>query len=137
MAGVAKQIIGSFEDIGKGIATESIKAVTDVTGKALESLGTPKGKQQKPKNDEEDKKVDKVTARSALEYLASPKPKEPTVYEKNQKELEERNQLIQKQKEEKAKLELKEPTLTPKRGNLLGLTKQKAGSETSKNVRGD
>ena len=47
MAGVAKQIIGSFEDIGKDIAHEVAKVPVDIAGKALESLGTSSQKGQK------------------------------------------------------------------------------------------
>ena len=47
MAGVAKQIIGSFEDIGKDIVREAAQVPKDVIGKAIESLGTSTQKSQK------------------------------------------------------------------------------------------
>ena len=43
MVGVVKQIIGSFEEIGKDVVREVAKAPTDIAGKALESLGTSSG----------------------------------------------------------------------------------------------
>lgn len=42
--GVTRQIIGSFEDIGKDIAHEIAKVPKDIAGKALESLGASSGK---------------------------------------------------------------------------------------------
>ncbi len=42
MAGIAKQIIGSFEDLGKQGGSEVGKAPAEIAGKALESLGTSK-----------------------------------------------------------------------------------------------
>ena len=44
--GIAKQIIGSFEDIGKDVVREAAQVPADVAGKALESLGTSGGQKQ-------------------------------------------------------------------------------------------
>lgn len=48
MANVAKQIIGSFEDIGKDVVREAGKVPGDLVGKALESLGTNPQSPQNP-----------------------------------------------------------------------------------------
>jgi hypothetical protein len=48
MANLPKQIIGSFEDIGKQIISETAKVPVDIAGQALEGLGvtvSPKGQQ--------------------------------------------------------------------------------------------
>lgn len=140
--GVPRQIIGSFEDIGKDVLKQTASVPKDVVGKALESLGTSAGKQQgkqgqQARQEEEDKKIDKAFARQALESLASPKPKKPTVQERLEKEEAEKQKQIKEQKEITRKTQLLEPTLHEKRGNLPGMTRQKAGSETSRNVRQD
>lgn len=142
MANVAKQIIGSFEDIGRDIARESVKVPGDIVGKALESLGTSSQKTpntptsptpQKPEREEK-----KLPPREWLAELAGKnKQREPTVQERFAREKQE--------KEEKdAKNNVIEQKMAPittgsskqKRGNLYGV-KQKASSEMSKNVRQD
>ncbi len=125
MANAAKQIIGSFEDIGKDIARETVNIPKEII------FGKPK----KPETQEQ--KIDKTKARSALETLAQPSQKEPGVYERIQKENAEKQQALESQKEKLEKQILHEPTPAAKRGNLFGVTKLKAGSESGKNVRGD
>lgn len=142
MAGTVKQIIGSFEDIGKDIVREAVKVPKDIAGKALESLGTSKSqtsqtapKQQKPEREE----TPPVSPRQWLAELAGKgkQQKEPTVQERLEKENQEKNEKEQKQAVTAQKMA---PIVTgsskPKRGNLYGV-KQKASSEMSKNVRQD
>jgi len=145
MAGVAKQIIGSFEDIGKDIVRETGKVPTEIIGKALESLGTssqkgqkgnstPQGKVEEPKQPEKT-----LPPRQWLAELAgnAKKPNEPTVQERLEKEKQEKNEKETKQAGVAQKMA---PIVTgsskPKRGNLYGI-KQKSSSEISKNVRQD
>jgi len=141
MAGVAKQIIGSFEDIGKDIAREAAKVPTDVVGKALESLGTSSQKPQKgnamPAPAKEPEKP--VPPRQWLALLAgkTKQQKEPTVQERLEKEKQEKNEKEQKQVATAQQMAPIAPVPTkPKRGNLYGI-KQKTSSEISKNVRQD
>lgn len=157
MANVAKQIIGSFEDIGKDIAREAVKVPKDIVGKALESLGTssqkgqkgnPMGAQSKVKPHEgalgeleqtKDVKVKQQIAREALAQIAGnpKKQKEPTVAEIHEKEKQEKNEKEAKQNATAQKMApIASGGSKPKRGNLYGV-KQKSSSEMSKNVRQD
>jgi hypothetical protein len=145
MAGVAKQIIGSFEDIGKDIARETVHVPADIAGKALESLGTgsQKGQQGNPvhqvKAETAQPPEKKLPPREWLAELAGKGniQKEPTVVERLEKEKQERNEIESKQAAVAQKMA---PIVTgsskPKRGNLYGI-KQKSSSEMSKNVRQD
>ncbi len=156
MAGVAKQIIGSFEDIGKDIAHEVAKVPTDIAGKALESLGTSSQKGQKgnqmtaaaadaTKKSEgalgqldqtKDQKAKQAIAREALSQLAGrPKQKELSVREKQEQEEAQKAEALKKQQ---AMQMGPAPMISskPKRDNLYGI-KQKSSSEMSKNARQD
>jgi hypothetical protein len=156
MAGVAKQIIGSFEDIGKDIAHEVVKVPTDIAGKALESLGTSSQKGQKgnqavagkadmTKKSEgalgqldqtKDQKAKQAIAREALAQLAgNQKQKEPTVAERIEREKKEKEESAKKQQAFQM-APLPAVSTKAKRGNLYGI-KQKSSSEMSKNVRQD
>lgn len=155
--GVAKQIIGSFEDIGKDIVREAASVPKDVAGKALESLGSSSGqKTQKPVQTKTpgisetgpweqfdalpDKDVKKKMARNALQaFLARlvHTPKEPTVWEKAQQETEQKKHTQQIQQQEQAAQELPKMQGKPRRGNLYGIGAKKLGSEVGKNVRQD
>lgn len=157
MAGVAKQIIGSFEDLGKQVGSEVIKAPGEIAGKALESLGTS-GKSQKGQQstslpqmpaeaggkptplDElgkaKDAKTKQAIAHAALEYLAAKPKHEPSVWEKTQKEEKEKKEQAQKQA---AAAAMNAPISTPskpRRGNLYGI-KEKASLERKTQVRQD
>ncbi len=141
MTGTVKQIIGSFEDIGKDIVREAAKVPTDIAGKALESLGTksnnPKQTQKQQNNLNEPSKP--VPPREWLAELAGKNKKQPesTVQERLEKEKQEKNEKEQKQA---AVVQKMAPIVTgsskPKRGNLYGI-KQKSSSEMSKNTRQD
>lgn len=141
MAGVAKQIIGSFEDIGKDIVRETGKVPTEIVGKALESLGTnTQSTQTTPKTQKpavEEKKP--VAPRQWLEELAgkTKKQKEPTVQERLEKEKQDKNEKETKQATVAQKMAPLPPmSQKPKPGNLYGIP-QKSSSEKSKNVRQD
>lgn len=155
--GVTRQIIGSFEEIGKDVVKQTASVPKDIAGKALESLGgssqTQKGQTspvsqvsetQKSEPNPLDKmdqakdlKTKQAIARAALEYLAKKIPKVPGVRERLEAEEQKKQEAGKREQAEIEKMKLKEPTTAPKRGNLWGITKQKAGSETSRNVRQD
>lgn len=156
--GVAKQIIGSFEDLGKDVVREVAKVPKDIAGKALESLGTSSGqKSQKPVNSGltrnlekkqgsweqfdalSDKEAKKKMARKALEALLArqTKPKEPSVWEKIQMEVEQKKQLAQQQQMQTAAQQLPKTSSKRPRGDLYGVGAKKLGSELGKNVRQD
>lgn len=156
---VPKTIIGSFGDIGGEIVKEAAKAPVDIAGKALESLGTPKGTQQqkkssvpKPPSSEvgqkqqgpleqleqtSDEKIKRTIARKALEALTQ-KPvvqKEESIWEKKLRE--ENEEKIKQQEQAKQVVRNKLPEIKSKkrRGDLWGLEGRKP--EQSKNVRQD
>ncbi len=158
MAGIPRQIIGSFEELGKQVGSEVMKAPADLAGKALESLG---GKSQKGQGvqtstpavsgeavkqstplDELDKAKDQRTreaiAHTALQYLAgkSQKQKEPSVWERMQEEERKKKEQAAKQAAQAAATAPIATPSKPKRGNLYGIS-QKASSEKSRNVRQD
>ncbi|MCX6793897.1 MAG: hypothetical protein NTY06_02215 [Candidatus Gottesmanbacteria bacterium] len=129
---VAKQIIGSFEDIGKDIVRETAKVPTDIAGKALESLGT---NTQKTAPEE----TKPIPPREWLAELAgnSKKQREPTVQERLEKEKQEKNEKESKQAGVAQKMApLPSMSQKAKPGNLYGIA-QKSSSEKSKNVRQD
>lgn len=159
MAGVAKQIIGSFEDIGKDIARETAKVPTDVAGRALESLGTASQKGQKgnqaaaqsaggPKKNEggalgqldqtKDQKAKQAIAREALSQLAGrSKQKEPTVQERLEKEKQEKNEKEQQKAAAAQNMAPIAPVSSkPAPGNLYGI-KQKQRTTEAKGFRQD
>lgn len=157
--GVAKQIIGSFEDIGKDVVREVAKVPKDIAGKALESLGTSSGQKQlkqtisTPTNESSkknegpweqfdaltDKEVKKKVARKALEALLarSAGQKEPSVWERIQMEVEQKKQLVQQQQTQTAAQQLPKTSSKRPRGDLYGIGAKKLGSEVGKNVRQD
>lgn len=154
--GVTKQVIGSFEDIGKDIIREVVSVPKDIAGKALESLGTPLSGQKKPKQVAPvqrplengpweqfdalpDKDVKKKMARNALQALLArlaSKPKEPSVWEKMQQEAEQKKHMQQMQKQQAAQQIPQAQSKRP-RGDLYGVGAKKLGSEQGKNVRQD
>jgi len=146
MAGVAKQIIGSFEDIGKDIARETIQVPKDIIGKGIESLGasSQKGQQGSPVPQAGTEAAAKppeqpVPPREWLAELAGKNKarQEPTVVERLEKEKQERNEKESKQAVIAQKMApIVSGSSKPKRGNLYGI-KQKSSSEMSKNVRQD
>lgn len=135
MAGVAKQIIGSFEDIGKDIARETVQVPKEIIGKALESLGTTTQKPQKSPNTPRTQS----SPRAWLAELAGKNKKqpEPTVQERLEKEKQVKNEKETKQAAVAQKMApLPHMSQKPKPGYLYGIP-QKTSSEKSKNVRQD
>lgn len=155
--GVARQIIGSFEDIGKDVLKQTAQVPKDIVGKALESLGTSgsskqgqqfqQGQQDGAKSKEgplgqfdaaKDEQTKKAIARSALEQLAGkPKQKEPSVWEKIQQEMEQKKQQQQQQAQQQSAQQLPSGKGKRPRGDLYGLKAKKASAEMSRNVRQD
>ena len=146
MAGVAKQIIGSFEDIGKDIAREAAQVPKDVIGKAIESLGTSTKKGQPPLRQgsagqaavEAPKQPEKpMPPREWLAELAGKnKPqKEPTVQERLEREEFEKKEAVKKQQSMQM-APLANVSTKQKRGNLYAV-KQKSTAVENKNSRQD
>lgn len=154
--GLPKQIIGSFEDIGKDVLSQTANVPKDVVGKALESLTGQGGKKQgqgkqvgQPKRDEQgplqefDKAPDmgmkKVIARAALEWLSGKRPpkKEESIWEKQQKEKQEKEQMAKAQAEIQRKQELPKMSQKRKSGDLYGLKAKTSSTEVGRNVRQD
>lgn len=155
MAGIGKQIIGSFEDIGKDIVREVTNVPKDIAGNALESLGTTSGKQQKnpsPTTTQKppeagpvseldrtkDQKMREAIARAALEQFAGkPKPKEPSVWDRREQEdKEKKDQAAQQAAAQKLAAPVATSSKRPK-GDLYGMKAKKASAEMSRNVRQD
>ena len=156
MAGIGKQIVGSFEQIGKDVAKQTATVPKDIAGKALESLGASSGPQKQQggvatgsadatKMQEgalgemektQDQKVKQSLSREALAQFAKPKPKEKTIWDEKLEA--EKQKLEQKKREEAAKAaELKPMGSKRPKGDLYGTKAKKLGSEVGKNVRQD
>lgn len=143
MAGVAKQIIGSFEEIGKEVARETVKAPTEIAGKAMESLGAKSGKQgQHPVNSGsptdsrnvesgQTEKIHPAQARAWLEKTLGRKTgeKKLSVWEEIQREEAQKKEQAQKQAAQASLTELPKMTSKPKRGNLYGIKQKRAAAE--------
>lgn len=148
MPSIPRQIIGSFEDIGKDVLKQTVQLPQDIVGKAIESIGTSSsGKQVKQVQQSQgalgqleqtkDEKTKKAIARSALEQLAGkPKPKEPSVWEKIQQEVEQKKQQQQQSKQQSSQQLQPQKGKRP-RGDLYGMKAKKASAEMSRNVRQD
>jgi hypothetical protein len=158
---VAKQIIGSFEDIGKSVIEEAAKVPVDITGKALESLGVKSGKnpqnqktitslvsgssdQSKNKDgwdkidNQKDQHAKQVIARQALLALSDRgKSKEPSVWERLQKEAEQKKEQEKIQATATAMSSVPQTGSKRARGDLYGLKAKKSSAEIGKNVKSD
>lgn len=151
---IVNQIGGSFEDIGKDIARETVQAPKDIAGAAMESLGVSTGKKNpaagaKPapatpleaktrQAAEADEATKRAIARAALEELVGKKreDKEPGVREKIEKEEEEKKEMEKKQKELAAKQALPQTGSKRPKGDLYGVKAKKTSTE-QKSVRQD
>jgi len=156
---VRPPMLGSFEDIGRDVAREVVKAPTDIGEKVLESLvggSSTKGqKQVTPSSGESarkgqkqdgalgameetsDMKVKKAIARAALEQLAGHTEQKPlSVFEEKKKEDQEKKNLEQAQAKKAALTEVPKVSTKKRRGDLYGI-KGKSSTEMSKNVRQD
>jgi hypothetical protein len=159
MANLPKQIIGSFEDIGKDIISETVKVPTEIVGKALESLGMASSNQTKtnaksqatnnsaePKSKDnwdhidavDNKAVKTAISRAALEALVARKgQKELSVRERNDQEEAQKKQAENKANAENAAKELPKMSFHAKPGNLYGMKAKKSPTEISKNVKSE
>jgi hypothetical protein len=157
MAGIAKQIIGSFETIAENVGQEVAKVPGDLVGKALETLGTPssKPKQQvqaaanpqavKSNKDswdtidaQKDTQTKQAVARQALSALLARKnQKEPSVWERLQQEAEQKKDMKAKQQAQANASAL--PTIVSKksRGEKFGMKAKQNPGEIGKNVKSD
>ncbi len=150
-------MIGSFEDIGKDVVRETVKAPVEIAGKVLESLtggSSMKGQKQaaassggegtkKPDGalgaleETNEKKVRKAIARAALEQLAgNAGQKQPPIFEEKQKEAEQKKQTEEAVAKKAAFAEVPNVVSKKRRGDLYGI-KGKSSTEMSKNVRQD
>ena len=146
------QITEEFEQLGKQIVRETVKAPKDIAGKALESLGSSSAKPGQTtasaKSDQEtaidkftkesDAAVKKAIARAALEELAGrkPKEKEPSVRERIEMEEKQKKEMLAKQQAQAQKMQLSQSRSKRPRGDLFGV-KAKQSSAERKNVRQD
>jgi hypothetical protein len=157
MAGLPNTIIGSFEDIGKNIVSESAKVPKDIAEKALESLGTTsKGQSVQPRTEptqeqmnrpkdswddidtQKNISVKKTIAREALMALASRrKPQEQSVWARLQQEQEQKK--LEQNERAAAIASSTLPIIKGKRpvGDLYGLRAKRQGSEIGKNVKSE
>ncbi|MDO8451863.1 MAG: hypothetical protein Q7S76_03260 [bacterium] len=156
MANVVRQIIGSFEDIGKNVAHEVVQVPKDIMiGSALEALGaggkkTSTGGQigQIQKSEQRgsvfrdidssnDRGVKQTLARKALEYLAArPKSQEAPVRVRLE------NEEREKKDRELRERALAERSKLPNTGSVkkrpgMGIRPSRLGSEKGKNARQD
>jgi hypothetical protein len=158
MPNVGRQIIGSFEDIGKSVVNEAVKVPADIAGKAMESLGTVSGKTQNAttvkktgsggevsKNSDEwdafdgtkDNQVKQSIARAAIFALVNRnKPKGPSVRERLEAEAEQQKKIAEKKIKEMAEDQI--PLISAKRpaGDLYGKHAKQTSVE-NKNVKSD
>lgn len=151
-------ITEELNETAKQVVKQTVQVPKDVAQGALESLGgssakTQSGKTQqaaqppKPTGEKtplddfqnaSDARTKKEIARSALAYLAGQAgQKEPTVWEKKQTDAEQKKEAAKEEKNYVRRTQLNPMSTKPKRGNLFGVTKKKAGTETSRNVRQD
>jgi len=155
------QIGESFEAIGQDVARETVQAPKDIVGKALETAGLGSGKKKKGNNKtpaqgqaqspesgagsaaqaakEEEMAIKQIVARRALEEISGRNraaQKEPTVWERLQKEEEEKKEMEKKKKELAAKQALPQSSGKRPRGDLYGKKAKKTQVE-NKNLRQD
>lgn len=157
MAGIGGQILGELGELGKQVGTEVVKAPTDIVGSALESLGGTSGKKQQsgaatvatPGSEKpvstgpwqeidtlKDKHAKEAIARAALAQIAGnkPKAKELSVWERMQKEDQEKKELAKKQGPPMPKIA--SPTSAKGKGDLFGVKAKQAQAE-KKSIRQD
>lgn len=143
----AKQVVKQTVQVPKDVGQTALESLGGSQGKTQGQTGSPKTtavkapRERTPLDDFQsatDARTKKEIARHALAYLAGEtKQKEPTVWEKQQRENAQKKELTQEQKEVARRTQLHPVSTKPKRGNLFGVTQKKAGTETSRNVRQD
>jgi len=122
---VVKHVIGSLGDLGVEIIRETAKAPVDIVGQALEGgkAGKQNNQQQSSGKFSESKGFTQlnrkdVPPRQVLQqFVGSSAPqKEPSVYEKQQKEISEKNTMKKQQIEFERKHSLRPTSSKPKQG---------------------
>lgn len=143
----AKQVVKQTVQVPKDVGQTALESLGGFQGKTQGATGSPKAAvvktpgERTPLDDFQsatDARTKKEIARHALAYLAGEtKQKEPTVWEKQQHDTAQKQQVEKEQKEVARRTQLHPVSTKPKRGNLFGVTQKKAGTETSRNVRQD
>lgn len=150
-----RPIIGAFQDIGEQVVEQVKQIPKDVGQTALESVGlgsggkkqgnklTPgatqdPGSNWKKLDEEKNEKAKKEIARMALEELLKPSqtPKEPSIWEKIQKEEQEKKEATKQQQQAQANT-LPMPQGKSKKAGMYGIKAKQHGSEIGKNVKHD
>lgn len=158
MSGAVRQIIGSFEDIGKDVVREVTKIPKDIGQTAMESLGTSSGKPQSGHTQSSNiakgdpgsameqissggtsPQAKQAIARAALEELSrkNPPPREPSVREKLEQEDRQKTELAAAQAHKVATSTLLQPSARRPKGDLYGIKAKRHGGEIGKNVKSD
>lgn len=150
-----KQIIGSFEDIGKDVLKQTAQIPKDIAGKSLETFVGQYASGNSPRPfveqtnrpptplDDIDKVGDLSTkrsmARNVLEYLAAqtPKPKELSVWERLQKEMKEKKDFERQQAVQISRQELPKTGFKRSAGDLYGRKAKIGAAEKGRNIRSD
>lgn len=157
-------MLGAFTDelgdLGKNIIREAVAVPKDIAGKAMESLGVSSGQkpkqsssvgqgQQDQKNGEkgpldqlkatQDQQAKQAIARAALAQLAGggQKQKEPTVWERQVQEAEQKKEQARQQQKQASTQQLQAVSSKRKRGDLYGMKAKKNTTEVGRNVRQD
>jgi len=134
------QITEELGELGKKVVKETVKAPVDIATGVFKKDEAPK-EEKTPLDDiaaVTEQKEKQSIARTALEWLAGGRKKqpEPGVYEKIQGEKVQRIQAKEEQAKKVAFNVLPKTGSKPKPGSAFAV-KQQAGSETSRNVRQD
>ncbi len=156
-------MIGAFTDelgeLGKNIVREAVAVPKDIAGKAMESLGVSSGKKQQqqtnsgnpkdsrnlekgpldPMKAAKDQQAKQAVARAALAQLAggTQRQKEPTVWERQVQEAEQKKELAKQQQKQASAQQLAPVSSKRKRGDLYGMKAKKNTTEVGRNVRQD
>ena len=133
MANIAKQIIESFEDIGKDVVRETAKLPVEMLGMSKPKPASPMtASRGGPQTSERSK----LPPREWLSELAGKnKQREPAVAERFEREKQEKQEKDAKKNAVEQKMApLPRMSQKTKRGNLLGVQQS---SEKSKNARQD
>lgn len=148
MKNVPGQVLNELGELGKSILTETVKAPGAIAGEAIPGVKSSASFQKAEEAKHPDSKpspLDELTqekdqtrllgiARKALEYIAVPRQKEPTVRERLDREEADAKQRQEETAVKEARMAPVAPPKGKKRGDLFG-TKQ--STEKSPNVRQD
>lgn len=142
-------VLGQLSELGKSIGQEAAKAPTDLIGSALETLGPSSPQSQKSSHAGQsgerpagggpqtpwheidrvdDRTRKKAIARAALAALAAPRRAEPSVYEQNMREEEQKREALKAQ-EAQTSSQLQPTASKRPRGDLYGAKKKQTKTE--------